>query len=61
VWLVSQIGRPVDRPWAAVQVHLREGLEVAEVEPAIRELVERSLAPDQPFFEELIAGRFPVC
>jgi S-adenosylmethionine synthetase len=61
VWLVSQIGRPVNRPWAAVQVHLREGFEVGEVAPAIRELVERSLAPDQPFFEELIAGRFPVC
>jgi S-adenosylmethionine synthetase len=61
VWLVSQIGRPVDRPWAAVQVHLRDGLEVGEVAPAIRDLVERSLEPDQPFFEELIAGRYPVC
>lgn len=61
VWLVSQIGRPVDQPWAAVQVHLREGFELGEVAPAIRDLVERSLHPDQPFFEELIAGRYPVC
>lgn len=61
VWLVSQIGRPVDQPWAAVQVHLWEGFELGEVAPAIRDLVERSLRPDQPFFEELIAGRYPVC
>jgi len=61
VWLVSQIGRPVDRPWAAVQVHLREGFEMGEVAPAIRDLVERSLDPGQPFFEELIEGRYPVC
>ncbi len=61
VWLVSQIGRPVDQPWAAVQVHLRQGFELGEVAPAIRELMERSLDPGHPFFEELIEGRYPVC
>ncbi len=61
VWLVSTIGRPVDQPWAAVQVHLERGLELGEVAPAIRERVEQALDPGQPFFEELIAGRYPVC
>ncbi len=61
VWLVSQIGQPVSQPWAAVQVHLREGFALGEVAPGIRALVEGSLDPGQPFFEELIAGRYPVC
>lgn len=61
VWLVSQIGRPVDRPWAAVQVHLREGFELGEVAPAIRAHMEQAVDPANPFFEELIEGRYAVC
>ena len=61
VWLVSQIGAPVDQPWAAVQVRLRERFELGEVAPAIRALMEQALDPANPFFEELIAGRHPIC
>ena len=61
VWLVSQIGRPVAQPWAAVQVHPRQGFELEEVAPAIRAAVEQALDPGNPFFEDLIAGRYPVC
>lgn len=61
VWLVSQIGRPVDQPWAAVQLHLREGFGLEDVAPGVRALVQQALDPANPFFEELIEGRYPVC
>jgi len=61
VWLVSQIGAPVDRPWAGVQVHLREGFELGEVAPVIRAHLARALDPANPFYEDLIEGRYAVC
>jgi S-adenosylmethionine synthetase len=61
VWLMSQIGRPVDQPWSAIQVNLREGFELGEVAPGIRALLEQAMDPANPFYEELVQGRYPVC
>jgi S-adenosylmethionine synthetase len=43
--LLSQIGRPIDRPHVAdAHVVTGEGISLSEVEPAIREIVDRELA-----------------
>ncbi|MBI4872818.1 MAG: hypothetical protein HY814_14795, partial [Candidatus Riflebacteria bacterium] len=40
VHLAARIGEPVDQPWTSVQVVLPEGTGLADVEKAIREVVE---------------------
>lgn len=61
VHLAVRIGEPVDRPWVGVQVVLPSGLALADVEPAIREVVHATLDDLPVFRSELLAGRYPVC
>jgi S-adenosylmethionine synthetase len=61
VHLAARIGEPVDRPWTGVQVVLAAGVRLAEVEPAIRAVVEAELAHLPAFREELLRGAHPVC
>jgi S-adenosylmethionine synthetase len=61
VHLAARIGEPVDRPWTGVQVILRPGLSLGDVEPAIRAVVEAELARMPAFRSELIRGEHPVC
>jgi S-adenosylmethionine synthetase len=61
VHLMARIGEPVDRPWAAVQVILPRGVTLADVEPAIREVVEAELAGLPAFRDGLLRGEYPVC
>jgi S-adenosylmethionine synthetase len=58
--LMARIGEPVDRPWAGVQVILRDGLALADVEPSIRSVMEEGLARLPSFREELLRGEHPV-
>src|SRR3989304_4780168 len=44
VHLAARIGEPVDRPWTGVQVVLPAGAALADVEPAVREVVLAGLA-----------------
>lgn len=59
--LMARIGEPVDRPWAGVQVILPEGMALGDVEPAIRDVMERELARVPAFREELLRGDYRVC
>ena len=61
VHLAARIGEPVDRPWTGVQVVLPAGAALADVEPAVREVVLAELARLPAFREELIRGAHPVC
>jgi S-adenosylmethionine synthetase len=61
VWLLSQIGEPIDQPKiAAAQVIMARGI-VESVEGEINEVIDRELANIQDFCMELAYGRIPVC
>jgi S-adenosylmethionine synthetase len=61
VWMVGQIGRPVDRPWVAVQVNSTPESEFETLATAARRVVEEELARMGEFCKELVEGRFAVC
>jgi S-adenosylmethionine synthetase len=61
VHLASRIGEPVDRPWTGVQVILPAGGALADVEGAIREVVEAEIDRLPEFRSELVRGVHPVC
>jgi S-adenosylmethionine synthetase len=61
VHLMARIGEPVDRPWASAQVILPRGTALADVEPAIRAVMEEELAGLPTFREALLRGDHPVC
>ncbi len=59
--LAARIGDPVDRPWTSVQVVLRRGVGLGDVEPVIAEIVEAELARLPALRAELIRGEHAVC
>lgn len=61
VWLLSQIGKPIDQPKvAAAQVILKDGdLEVVKRE--IEEVVDRELQNIDKFCKDLAEGKYKVC
>jgi S-adenosylmethionine synthetase len=61
VHLSARIGDPVDRPWTGVQVVLPADMGLADVEGAIRDVVEAEVARMPEFRAELIRGEHPVC
>ncbi|VVB87187.1 S-adenosylmethionine synthase [uncultured archaeon] len=61
VWLLSQIGEPIDQPKiAAAQVIMERG-DVGSVQMEINEVIDRELANIQAFCMELAKGKIPVC
>jgi S-adenosylmethionine synthetase len=61
VWLVSQIGEPIDLPKiAAAQVIMERG-DVGSVRKEINEVIDRELANIQAFCMELAKGKIAVC
>jgi len=61
VTLSAHIGDPVDAPRAGVQLILAPGATVADVEPRIRDLVNRECANMPAFVRDLSTGRYAVC
>jgi S-adenosylmethionine synthetase len=61
VHLSARIGEPVDAPWTGVQVVLPSGMETADVEGMVRDVIEAELARMPQFRDELIRGEHPVC
>jgi len=64
VWLLSQIGIPVNEPkLISVQAVLEEGLNIEVLEKPIARVVEESLSDDslRSFINELIEGKLRVC
>ncbi len=60
VWLLSQIGEPIDQPKiAAAQVIMERG-SIESVEKEINEVIDKELANIQEFCMELAYGRIPV-
>lgn len=61
VWLLSQIGEPIDQPKiAAAQVIMQKGT-VESVKNEISDVMDRELATIQEFCMELAYGKIPVC
>ena len=61
VWLLSQIGEPIDKPKiAAAQVIMERGT-LESVEKEINEVIDRELSNIQEFCMELAYGKIPVC
>ncbi len=61
IWLLSQIGEPIDRPKiAAAQVLMERGT-LESVEKEINEVIDRELSNIQKFCMELAYGKIPVC
>ncbi len=61
VWLLSQIGEPVDSPKiAAAQVIMEKG-SLQSVENEIREVIDEELRNIHSFCMDLAHGRIPVC
>ena len=61
VWLLSQIGEPIDQPRiAAAQVIIERG-SLSDVEKEVNEVIDSELANIQEFCMELAYGKIPVC
>jgi S-adenosylmethionine synthetase len=61
IWLLSQIGEPIDQPRiAAAQVIMDRG-SLESVEKEINEVIDKELANIQEFCMDLAYGRIPVC
>lgn len=61
VWLLSQIGEPIDQPKiAAAQVIMERG-SLQDVEKEVNEVIDSELANIQEFCMELAYGKIPVC
>ncbi len=61
VWMVSQIGKPIDQPVAAVQVILQKGIRKSAAERRVRDVVDRELAGIHVFCRDLAQGKYTVC
>ncbi len=62
VWLLSQIGTPIDQPKiAAAQICLEKRARQAVAMRKVREIMERELANINQLTRELAEGRYAVC
>jgi len=62
VWLLSQIGQPIDSPkLISVQTVLEEGVKMKDVENQIKNVVEAHVANINSFVDELIKGKVNFC
>ncbi len=62
VWLLSQIGKPINEPMiASVQVILEPGLSLSAVSKDIEEVVRSEFDNLHKFVEDLAYGRISVC
>jgi S-adenosylmethionine synthetase len=61
IWMVSQIGKPIDDPVTAAQVILAKGARRSAVERRVRDVVDRELAGIDVFCRELAEGKYTVC
>jgi S-adenosylmethionine synthetase len=62
VWLLSQIGQPIDQPKVAtVQLIMKKGKSLKKVSGEVRETIETELANIDKFTEELVNQSISVC
>lgn len=61
-YLLSRIGSPVDEPQLAdIQLRIRDPLAIGALRPAAEEIVHAHLQSAATLWQEVIAGRCPVC
>lgn len=62
IWLLSQIGKPIDQPAvAAAQVALQSGNSFESVQRSIVEVIDEELANIDKFTMDLAHGKIPIC
>ena len=61
IWMVSQIGKPIDDPVTAAQITLAKGVRKAAIHRRVRDVVDRELAGIHVFCRELAEGKYSVC
>ena len=62
VWLLSQIGKPIDQPAiAAAQVVLQSGNSLESLQKSIAEVMDAELANIDKFAMDLTYGKIPIC
>lgn len=62
IWLLSQIGKPIDEPAvAAAQVVMKKGNSFESVKKEIGEVVNHELANIDKFCADLAQGKIPIC
>jgi len=62
IWLLSQIGKPIDEPAvAAAQVVMKANNSFESVKRQIEEVVNHELENIDNFTEELAKGKIPIC
>ncbi|MBM4429626.1 MAG: methionine adenosyltransferase [Chloroflexi bacterium] len=61
VWLCSQIGHPIDKPLiASAQVVLKPGVQMADIQGPVTDVMEQELADIYTFTKRLTRGEFSV-
>jgi len=62
IWLLSQIGKPIDQPAiASAQVVMKKGNRFEDVEKSIREVMDFELENIDKFCMDLAYGKIPIC
>ena len=62
VWLLSQIGRPIDSPQvASAELILEPGVKLDSVREAVRDVMERELENIGDFCSRLMRGEVDIC
>ncbi len=61
VWLVGQIGRPIDQPWVAVQLIQASDTEHERIRQESELVIDQELNRLADFCIELTEGKYPVC
>jgi S-adenosylmethionine synthetase len=62
IWLLSQIGKPIDQPAiAAAQVVMKSGNSFEPVRKEIEEVMDNELKNVEKFCMDLAYGKIPIC
>ncbi len=62
IWLLSQIGKPIDQPAiASAQVVMEKGNRFEDVEKSIKEVMDFELEHIDNFCTDLAYGKIPIC
>ena len=61
VWLVGQIGQPINQPWVAVQLIQASDAEFERIRQESELVIDRELSRLTDFCVELTMGKYPVC
>jgi S-adenosylmethionine synthetase len=62
IWLCSQIGQPLESPWAvSAELTLQPEANLADVERPIEDLIAKELANIRSFTDRLCRGELAVC